>query len=96
MIMGNRRVRVRIIGKVQGVYFRAETHSAAHRIGVFGWVRNARDGSVEAVFEGEAHRVREMVAWCWKGSPFSRVDNVEVAEEPYRNEFQDFQILRIA
>ncbi len=92
--MEQMRVRVRITGRVQGVYFRAETQSAAQRIGVTGWVRNVRDGSVEAVFEGEAHRVREMVAWCWKGSPFSRVDDVEVIEEPYRNEFQDFRVVR--
>uniref|UniRef100_A0A7C4ML70 Acylphosphatase n=1 Tax=Desulfatirhabdium butyrativorans TaxID=340467 RepID=A0A7C4ML70_9BACT len=94
--MEQMRVRVRITGRVQGVYFRAETQNAAQQIGVTGWVRNLRDGSVEAVFEGEAHRVRDMVAWCWKGSPFSRVDDVEVIEEPYQNEFQDFRVLRSA
>lgn len=92
--MENKRIRVRITGRVQGVYFRAETQSAANRIGVYGWVRNARDGSVEAVFEGREDRIREMIAWCWKGSPFSRVEEVTVSEEPYRNEFRDFQIMR--
>lgn len=94
--MEQMRVRVRITGRVQGVYFRAETQKAAQRIGVTGWVRNLRDGSVEAVFEAEAHRVRDMVAWCWKGSPFSRVDDVEVIEEPYQKEFEDFRILPTA
>ena len=49
---GKVKVHVNIFGKVQGVFFRMETQRAAERFGVLGWVRNKRDGSVEAVFEG--------------------------------------------
>jgi acylphosphatase len=77
------RVRVRISGRVQGVFFRAEARSRAESLGLAGWARNAADGSVEAVFEGDEVRVRSMVDWCRRGPSGARVDNVEVqTEEP--------------
>jgi acylphosphatase len=77
------RVRVRISGRVQGVFFRAEARSRAESLGLAGWVRNAADGSVEAAFEGDEARLRSMVDWCRRGPSGARVDNVEVeTEEP--------------
>jgi acylphosphatase len=77
------RVRVRISGRVQGVFFRAEARSRAESLGLAGWARNAADGSVEAVFEGDEARVRSMVEWCRRGPSGARVDDVEVeTEEP--------------
>jgi acylphosphatase len=77
------RVRVRISGRVQGVFFRAEACSRAESLGLAGSARNAADGSVEAVFEGDEARVRSMVDWCRRGPSGARVDNVEVeTEEP--------------
>ena len=77
------RVRVRISGRVQGVFFRAEARSRAESLGLAGWARNAADGSVEAVFEGDEARVRSMVDWCRRGPSGARVDDVEVeTEEP--------------
>ena len=78
-----KRARVRISGLVQGVYFRSETKARADSLGVAGWVRNAADGTVEAVFEGEGKRVEQMVAWCRRGPAGARVDGVAVEwEEP--------------
>jgi acylphosphatase len=78
-----RRARVRVTGLVQGVYFRAETQARARSLEIGGWVRNAADGSLEAVFEGTAERVESMVAWCRRGPAGARVEDVEVAwEEP--------------
>lgn len=71
------RARVLVSGKVQGVYFRANTREQARERGVDGWVRNLRDGRVEAVFEGPAEAVEAMVEWCHEGSPAARVDDVE-------------------
>lgn len=80
---GARRARVRVRGRVQGVYFRSDTRDRARSLGVSGWVRNAPDGSVEAVFEGEEERVQSMVAWCRRGPGGARVDEVLVDwEEP--------------
>jgi acylphosphatase len=75
------RVRVRIRGRVQGVFFRAETRARAESLGVAGWVRNADDGSVEAVFEGDDEQVESMVEWCRRGPAGGRVEEVEVVRE---------------
>lgn len=88
------RYHVRITGKVQGVYFRAETLREANRLGITGWVRNAEDGSVEAIFEGESGPIKAMIDWCWRGSPFSHVQTVETIQEDYQNEFSGFNITR--
>ncbi|MBE3584773.1 MAG: acylphosphatase [Thermoanaerobacter sp.] len=90
--MGLVRKHVFISGKVQGVYFRVYTRDTAQKLGLTGWVRNLRDGRVEAVFEGDEAAVEQMLGWCREGSPSSRVENVEVIDEPYRGEFKDFTI----
>jgi acylphosphatase len=81
-----------ITGRVQGVFFRAETQRAAERIGVKGWVRNNPDGTVEAIFEGPADLVNQAVDWCWKGSPMSQVTDVKVQWGEPSLEFQAFSI----
>ena len=72
-------VRVRITGRVQGVFFRAWTVEEAARRGLKGWVRNRRDGTVEAVFSGPGRSVDDMVAACRRGPPASDVDEVLIA-----------------
>lgn len=66
---------------MQGVFFRGATQEEARSQGVDGWVRNQRDGSVEAVFEGAAEAVEAMVRFCRRGPPGSRVVHLEVTEE---------------
>jgi acylphosphatase len=73
-------VDVIVTGLVQGVFFRAEAHQEAHRLGVAGWVRNEPDGSVAAHFEGDPDSVDAMVAWCRRGSRRARVDGVDVRQ----------------
>lgn len=78
------RAHVFVSGKVQGVFYRDTTKKEADKRGVHGWVRNLRDGRVEAVFEGGTKAVEDMVAWCRVGSPLSRptfVDRKDEAEE---------------
>ena len=70
------KARVVIMGRVQGVGFRYWTQDQARHLGLDGWVRNRRDGSVEALFAGPAAAVREMLATCWRGPTFSRVTDV--------------------
>lgn len=86
------RAHVIIRGRVQGVFFRLETKSAAEQEGVTGWIRNRPDGAVEAVFEGEKRAVAAVIQWCHAGPALSRVDNVEVAWEDYGGEFAGFKI----
>lgn len=68
-------------GLVQGVFFRDTIRRHAEQRGVAGWVRNNRDGSVEAVLEGEPEAVESLLALCHEGPRGARVDRVEVSEE---------------
>jgi acylphosphatase len=86
------RAHVRIEGRVQGVFFRASTRDKARRAGVRGWVRNCRDGSVEAVFEGPRKAVVEVLAWCYRGSDAAMVENVDVDYEEPTGEFDSFRV----
>jgi acylphosphatase len=75
------RRRVRVTGRVQGVGFRESCRREAQRLGVAGTVRNQGDGSVEAVFEGTAPVVDQMVAWCRRGPRSAQVRDVAVTLE---------------
>ena len=79
------RRRVLISGLVQDVWFRATTAKHAVQAGVRGWVRNLSDGRVEAVLEGTADAVNEMVDFCSQGPEMARVDRIEVVEESPEN-----------
>jgi acylphosphatase len=68
-------------GFVQGVWFRESCRRMAEEHSVVGWVRNRSDGTVEAVFEGEAHAVAVLVSWCRIGPPRADVTRIEVTEE---------------
>jgi acylphosphatase len=75
------RRRVLVSGRVQGVWFRDACRTEARRLRVNGWVRNLRDGRVEAAFEGDADAVNEMANWCQQGPPHAEVVNVEIVDE---------------
>lgn len=81
-------------GKVQGVFFRANTRDKAQEKGVQGWVKNLRDGRVEAVFEGPEEKVNEVIEWCRVNQPHAEVEGVEVEEEEPTGEFDSFFIER--
>ncbi|HET8525298.1 MAG TPA: acylphosphatase [Actinomycetota bacterium] len=81
-----RRVRVIVSGRVQGVFYRATCARLARDRGLVGSVRNRPDGGVEAVFEGPADAVEEMVSWCLEGPDLARVDEVEVRDEEPQGE----------
>ena len=80
-------------GRVQGVFYRGATEEQARARGVDGWVRNLRDGSVEAVFEGPAEAVEDLVRWCRLGPPAARVDALDVSEEP-AGDLRGFEVRR--
>lgn len=75
------RRRVVVHGLVQGVFFRDTVRRSAVGAGVAGWVGNTRDGTVEAVFEGETTAVERLVGLCHDGPRGARVDRVDVYEE---------------
>ncbi len=75
------RVHVIVSGRVQGVGYRASAWDMAALLKLAGWVRNLRDGRVEAVFEGSRSQVEEMLQWCHQGPPAAIVDKVVVDYE---------------
>lgn len=74
-------VRLRVSGHVQGVCFRAWAREQALALGLDGWVRNRRDGTVEALIAGPPEAVAEMVRRCHDGPPAARVAAVEVTPD---------------
>jgi len=71
---------LKISGRVQGVGFRYSMAEEAERLGVTGWVRNRRDGTVEAVVDGDPDALEAIVAWARQGPRGSHVTGVEVIE----------------
>lgn len=86
-------VHLLITGKVQGVYYRASAREEAERLGLSGWVRNTREGHVEAVVSGPSARLEEFIAWCRQGPPGARVSGVMVSERE-EEQFSGFEIRR--
>lgn len=73
-----RSIRIRITGRVQGVGFRAWAERQANALGLSGWVRNAENGDVEAVFSGAADAVSAMLTACREGPRHAKVERVEL------------------
>ena len=71
------RVRARVTGRVQGVFYRASTVQEAARLGLVGWVRNEPDGSVLIEAQGQREGLERLLAWCGKGPPGARVSRVD-------------------
>ncbi|MGQ0671381.1 MAG: acylphosphatase [Hyphomicrobium sp.] len=90
MAVAEKTVRVSVEGRVQGVGYRSWVERTAVRIGVAGWVRNRRDGTVEAVFSGEAAAVEEMIERCAYGPRSAVVSRVSTADAT--GSFQGFDI----
>lgn len=76
-----RTVHIRVEGRVQGVGYRAFVEMQAGELGLDGWVRNRRDGSVEAVLQGSPSQVEDILAACRSGPPAARVDRIEILGE---------------
>ena len=77
---------IRVKGRVQGVGYRDALRAEAERLGVSGWVRNRADGSVEAVLQGDAPAVAQLIAWARRGPSLARVSSL--VDEPAAPEFE--------
>jgi acylphosphatase len=86
------RAHIFISGRVQGVFFRAETENKANRHNLMGWVRNLPDGRVEAVFEGEKAKVDAVIEFCRRGPPGAYVSRLDITWEDWTGEFKEFRI----
>ncbi len=86
------RAHVYVSGGVQGVFFRDSTREKAETLSLTGWVTNLPDGRVEAVFEGPAEGVREVVRWCEEGPSRADVEDVSVEYEEARGDLAGFEV----
>jgi len=82
-----------IFGKVQGVFYRAQTQIQAKQLGIFGTVKNLPDGTVQVIAEGELEAMIKFINWCHRGPLLAKVNHV-VTEELPLNGFIDFKIER--
>ena len=80
---------LRLHGRVQGVYYRESMCQKAAQLGVTGWVRNRRDGTVEAMIQGSEEAVQSMLAWACEGPQMAQVANME--EEPGSGDYTVFE-----
>ena len=90
--MSKQCIRLFVRGKVQGVFFRQALKFMAIKNNVTGWVRNLEDGRVEALLEGDIDGVNTVVEWAHGGPANSRVDDVEIKNEYFKDEFTDFEV----
>ncbi len=84
--------RIKVTGKVQGVFFRASAKEEADRLGITGLVRNQPDGSVYIETEGSREDIDKFIAWCRQGPRLAKVESINV-EEGETQHFKDFQTI---
>ncbi|MBL6449750.1 acylphosphatase [Fulvivirga sp. 29W222] len=83
---------IRVVGKVQGVFYRANTRKKAYELGLTGYVRNEPDGSVYIEVEGNLNKLNEFVSWCKTGPDRAKVDEVQVKPTGPLKNFTKFEI----
>ena len=91
--MKQERVHILVSGNVQGVFFRQALKVVAKKNNVSGWVRNLNDRRVEAVLEGDSKSINSVIEWTRIGPASSRVEDIEVINEEFKNEFSTFEVL---
>ena len=91
--MSHQRVRLFVTGRVQGVFFRQSLKAKSIQNDVFGWVKNLQDGRVECLLEGTEKDISILVEWAQTGPANAIVENVEIHNEKFDNEFTKFDVL---
>ena len=91
--MSHQRVRLFVTGRVQGVFFRQSLKAKSIQNDVFGWVKNLQDGRVECLLEGTEENISILVEWAHHGPANAIVENVEIYNEKFNNEFVKFDVL---
>lgn len=83
----------KVIGKVQGVFFRKSTQDKARELGVKGWVRNESDGSVVTVIQGNDAQLEAMEKWLREGPARAEVKELMLLDEGYDRKFDGFEVV---
>ena len=91
--MSNQCVRLFVSGRVQVVFFRQSLKAKSIQNNIFGWVKNLEDGRVECLLEGTEENISILVEWAHHGPANAIVENVEIHNEKFNNEFVKFDVL---
>ena len=91
--MDTKQLRIIVSGVVQGVFYRASTQDKAQLLGLVGWVRNRKDGTVEICVQGFQPQLDDLLHWCHRGPDQAHVTNVDVYSEDVSSIFNSFDIL---
>ena len=89
-----RRIEVIVTGQVQGVWFRSYTQEKARELGITGWVRNASDGTVTIVAEGNDKLLIKLTKWLEIGSPDAKVDTLKVNWGDSKGKLNSFEVIK--
>lgn len=87
------RIRAKVFGRVQGVFFRANTKEKAKDLELDGWIKNKEDGSVEMVVEGDESNIYNLIDWCKSNPGIAQVNKVEILKEEKKERLKGFEIL---
>ena len=90
--MIKQRIHILVTGKVQGVFFRQATKVVAIKNNVTGCIKNLENGQVEIILEGDEKNVNSVVDWCRHGPANSRVDEIEINNQKFSNQFLEFEV----
>lgn len=88
----NKRLDLKIYGKVQGVFYRIKTKETAKELNLFGFVKNNDDGTVSITAEGDEDNLIKLIDWCRKGTSFAKVNEINLNWRQYTGEFKNFNI----
>lgn len=91
MDISQKHLTIKVIGRVQGVFFRTETRALAEKLGISGFVRNEPDGSVYIEAEGDEESLEKFLSWVSKGPELVKVENLDVQEGEVAG-YVDFKI----
>lgn len=86
-------IKIKVIGQVQGVFFRASTKAVADQMGIKGLVKNEKDGSVYIEAEGAETFLEMFVEWCNEGPDKSKVEKVEITDGELKN-YRNFEVVK--
>ena len=86
-------IRLHITGEVQGVFYRATAKKVADKLKITGWIKNTKDGDVEAIVSGGENEIQEFINWCKKGPEKAIVEEIIVTPEKEKT-FTDFEVIR--
>lgn len=88
----NKRVELKIQGRVQGVFFRDSVRRQAKKLNLVGWAMNQEGGIVQVIAEGQEENLKQLIKWCYNGPILAKVDQIDIDWQEATGQFNQFEI----